>query len=396
MLVLNRKEECCGCSACMSVCPKHCIEMKDDVEGFKYPLIDESRCCKCNRCEQVCPIIHGNKEIKKEQKAFLAQNKDEIIRLQSTSGGVFSALATSIIEEGGVVFGASMDDSYVVNHVCVSSENDLVKFRNSKYVQSNINNCFIQAKEYLNNGVKVLFSGTPCQIEGLKNYLKVESANLYCVDVVCRAVPSPLVLKKYVDWHFNKFDGQIASLRFRDKKKYGYRFTQMEVVYKEPNIDTYYAGKESDPYLRAFFENYCDRPSCHECNFRKQYRVSDITLWDAQDCGKICKKLDDNKGTSKVLIHSKQGNQLWKKAESKMIYYELLPDIVVDGVFEMKSSIAPNTRRGEFMDALNMFEGNELFDNFFPNSRIILFKKNAKVFLSKMGIYNVVKRLVKR
>lgn len=254
MIKINRKEECCGCTACKSICPVDAIEMKEDEEGFLYPYIDEKLCIHCNACEKACPMLNVEKEEKVKQKAYIVNNKNTKIRLESTSGGAFTAIAEYVIEKKGIVFGAAFNEDLEVEHIAINNKEELKRFRGSKYVQSDMNDTFTQVKKYLEQGTIVCFSGTPCQVEGLKKFLPKEYSNLITVDVVCRAVPSPKLYRLYKQYMKKKMKSdEIEDIIFRDKSVYGYRYTTMTVKTK---YKIYHNGVESDPYLRAFFNNF--------------------------------------------------------------------------------------------------------------------------------------------
>lgn len=199
MINIKEKHNCCGCSACVQVCPKQCISMSADNEGFLYPQIDTAICIDCGLCEKVCPVINQN-EPREPLAVYAANNNNEDIRLKSSSGGIFTLLAEQIISEGGVVFGARFNENWEVVHDYTEAIEGLEPFRGSKYVQSIIGDNFIKAKQFLTDGRKVLFSGTPCQIAGLKKFLRKEYENLLTVEVVCHGVPSPMVWRDYLDY----------------------------------------------------------------------------------------------------------------------------------------------------------------------------------------------------
>ena len=196
MIEIEKKELCCGCSACVQKCPRRCISLKQDDEGFWYPHVDVQNCVNCGLCERVCPFI-GENASREPLKCLAAYNADEEERLNSSSGGIFSLLARYVLNRKGVVFGATFDDSFVVKHIYIESESELYKLRGSKYVQSDINGMFAVAEKFLKDDRMVLFSGTPCQIRGLKKFLGKDYKKLMSVDVACHGVPSPAVLKKY-------------------------------------------------------------------------------------------------------------------------------------------------------------------------------------------------------
>ena len=220
LIKIAKKEKCCGCTACAAICPKNCIEMKEDREGFRYPCVDEDKCVECGACEKVCSILNEIKEEKKEQEGYIIQNKDQKVLKESTAGGAFTAIAQYVLKKNGVVFGVELSKDLQARHIYVENEQELYRFRNSKYMQSVMDEkgeTQRRVKEFLNEDRYVCFSGTPCQIEGLKKYLKKDYPKLITVDVVCRAVPSPMIFRKYVEYQENKMKQKISLVRFRDK-----------------------------------------------------------------------------------------------------------------------------------------------------------------------------------
>ena len=198
MIQILDKSQCCGCTACVSICPKQCITMREDEEGFLYPVVDSSHCIDCNLCKKVCPELYP-KEMREPLHVYAAKHKNEQVRLASSSGGIFTLLAEKIIDEGGVVFGVRFNNNWDVVHDYTETMEGLAVFRGSKYVQSYMGDCYLKAKSFLEQGRKVMFTGTPCQIAGLKNFLRKDYDNLLTVDVVCHGVPSPKVWQVYLD-----------------------------------------------------------------------------------------------------------------------------------------------------------------------------------------------------
>lgn len=312
--------------------------MKADEEGFLYPNVNKDLCINCGLCEKVCPIINKAEEKVFEQEGYLVQNKDGKIRKESTSGGAFSAIAKYILDRKGVVFGVQYDENLNVGHSYVENESDLNLYRNSKYVQSKIGETFKQAKNFLDEDRWVCFSGTACQIEGLKKYLRKDYNKLITVDVVCRAVPSPLLWKKYVEYQKNKYGNDIKNILFRDKSFYGYNHSQISIqLYNGKKI--YHNGLESDPMLRAMFSNICHRPSCYDnCIFKKIYRVSDFTIWDCFVVNSFTKHLD-NKGTTRVLIHTEKGINIFNAIKNKINYEKIDVETLIKDVKEIDTSV---------------------------------------------------------
>ena len=203
MISIKDKKKCCGCSACVQRCPKQCINFREDNEGFRYPYIDTDKCINCGLCEKVCPIINQYNE-KVPTKVYAAINTNEKIRMQSSSGGIFTYIATKVIEEKGVVFGARFDKNWEVKHDFTENIEGLSAFRGSKYMQSRIEDNYLKVEKFLKDGRKVLFSGTPCQIAGLKRYLKKNYENLLTIDIICHGVPSPKIWRLYLNEIYKK------------------------------------------------------------------------------------------------------------------------------------------------------------------------------------------------
>ena len=386
---IKDKKLCCGCAACYSICPKNAIIMTEDEEGFQYPKVDKEKCINCGLCKKVCPILNVKKELKQKQDGYIVSNKNNIILNQSTSGGAFSPIANYIISNGGYVFGAAFDNQFDVNHQCINNKKDLLKFRNSKYVQSNIGNTFKIAKKLLDDGKMVCYSGTPCQIEGLKKFLKKDYNNLILVDVVCRAVPSPGIWKKYKEMLRKKY-GEISQIVFRDKKL-GYQYSTMMVKFKNGKIIR--NGIESDPWLRMFFSGMIIRPSCSNCKFRKKYRESDFTIWDCFNVADLSNKFDEKKGATRILIHTMKGKKIFDKIKDNYHYEQVKVDKLILGLTELKKSPKENLNKKKFYKCYSN-NGIELaIKKFFPFSPNIILKKNIRLFLNKIGLDIYVKKL---
>lgn len=389
-IYIDNKSNCCGCSACANKCPKQAILMKEDCEGFMYPVVDQTKCINCHLCEKVCPIINRKKEVTKPQNGYLIRNNDEQVLKESTSGGAFSALAEVIIEQGGVVFGATFDDNYDVHHVAIDKKEDIYKFRNSKYVQSSLEDNFIKCKKYLEESRKVLFSGTPCQIEGLLCFLGKKYDNLYLVDVVCRSVPSRLVWRKYREMRISQ-NSNLKPVGFRDKTRYGYEYSQMRF----DDDKKHYSGVESDQYLRAFFSDISVRPSCYNCKFKKRFRNSDLTIWDCFPIQKFDKAFDDNKGVTRCVTHSGKGIALVEAINSKCQIKQIDTEKLLADVREMQFSVKENPNRKKFFKDVSIMNGESLFNKWFPINAKIKLKRFGRNFLEKIGVYRSVKRFVK-
>lgn len=314
MINITDKHKCCGCTACISVCPKGYISMSEDKEGFLYPVVDSVKCIDCGLCEKVCPVLHPLKN-EAEPLVYAAINNDESIRMQSSSGGIFTLLAEYVIENGGVVFGACFDRDWNVVHDYTETKEGLVRFRGSKYVQSNVGNSFSQVKIFLDAGREVLFSGTPCQVAGLKNYLRKPYPNLLTVDLVCHGVPSPDVWRKYLQetvckaYRIKKNKSAvnicdyISDIKFRAKDK-GWKKYSFKIEYKDGRIEInpFY----ENPYMNIFLSNLSLRPSCYVCPAKLNNVQSDITLADFWGVNKIDPNIDDDKGCGLLFLNNKE------------------------------------------------------------------------------------------
>ena len=317
-VVLASSEACTGCSACVSICPKDCIRMVEDREGFLQPKIDRKKCIECHKCEKTCPILNPlTIPADFETKAFAAINKDEEVRMRSSSGGVFYALAKWTIDRGGVVFGARFDQDWEVMHDYAETMNDIISFMGSKYVQSRIGDSYNRAKTFLEEGRWVLFSGTPCQLGGLRAFLGKEYEKLFQVDVICHGVPSPAVWRSYLREAFGK--EKILSVSFRDKKE---GWLSFQCVTTTTIIKEFREHQMENPFFRGFLKNVYLRKSCYNCQFRTYRRKSDITLADYWGVDRLCPEMFDDKGTSVVFAHTAKGKTVLTELGNEV---ELLP-----------------------------------------------------------------------
>lgn len=392
MISIKDKKQCCGCFACSNACPKQCIRMEEDAEGFRYPSVNIDACINCGLCEKVCPVQNvGAVNESFVQKAFVVQNKDRQVLRESTSGGAFSAIAKWILAQGGVVFGVHLNDTFVAEHCFVEKYEDLAQFRNSKYVQSYVGDAYKQVKAFLGQGRKVLFSGTGCQLEGLFNYLRKPYDNLYAVDVICRATPSPLVLRKYLE--MQKSRGlEINGVKFRDKY-HGYKYSSVSLSTK--NDKDYHEGIDTDVYLRAFFSGMSIRPSCTECKFRRIHRRTDMTIWDCFTVDEFSKELDNDKGATRIITHSNRAEKILSDLQSELKIVEVDFDKAIAGVHELVDGPKMHPRRTEFFADLNSLPAQETFEKWFPLTIRHRLEKQARLWSNRLGIYKIMKKTFK-
>lgn len=386
MIDIKEKKDCCGCGACVQRCPKSCISMREDNEGFLYPEVNKEICIDCGLCEKVCPVINQSEE-RKPMAVYAAKHKDERIRLASSSGGVFTAIAESVIDEGGVVFGARFDKNWSVIHGYTETKEGLAAFRGSKYVQSRIGESYKDTEAFLKTGRKVLFSGTPCQIAGLKRFLRKEYDNLLTVDFICHGVPSPGVWREYLKEETARQCGgknsvlshpkdklgdvRIENISFRDKrlgwKKFSFALTlsttngsgaKNTVLLSEP--------LNKNIFLRGFLADLYLRPSCHACPAKKFKSGSDVTIGDFWGVQNVMPEIDDNLGCSIVYMNNR--NKYINNLKDKIVY-----KIVVNGYtqYSLEYSISKNFVRFLFflfsiklMFRVKIFAGLIMFQRF--------------------------------
>lgn len=388
----TNKKHCCGCTACESVCHKKCISMQTDNEGFKYPVVDKTKCVNCRLCEKVCPILNKTHNVFPNT-AYVVRNKNSEIVRSSTSGGAVTAFSKEIINNGGIVFGGAFDGNFYVKHTYAETESELSKFRSSKYVQSDMGTTFTEVKQQLDNGKFVMFTGTPCQVEGLQNYLRKPYDNLFTIDFVCRAVPSPLVWEKYREFMEKKFGSEITYANFREKT-YGYHSANL--TFRFANGKKSIENTNTDYMLKSFFKGICSRPSCYDCKFREPGRVSDLTVFDCWNITRYVNGLaDDDKGYTAVIIQSTKGAKLFEKAKHNLIVYPADPKLLLenDGHMAMENPKYHKNRKEYFEMLNNGYNIEQVVKKYIPIkiSRKIFGKFRG--FFYKTGILRFLKKL---
>lgn len=350
---MKNKQDCCGCAACVQVCPNSCITMRQDREGFWYPETDYVRCINCGLCQRVCPMAGGSYTQKALLPAdgcvWIAYCTDEMIRENSSSGGVFSVLAEAILDAGGVVFGCAFDEDFSVHHIAITSKEEIAQLRGSKYVQSRIENTYTEAEEYLRQGRYVLYTGTACQIAGLKAYLRKDYDTLLTTDVLCHGVPSPAVWKHYLQELQNQKHTKISGISFRDKRN-GWRKYSLRIRF-ENGIDQVKPTGD-DPYMKLFLSNICLRPSCYHCHFKGTERLSDLTIGDAWGIDHHSPEMDDNRGASTVWLHTAKGSRFWNTVSSRFCVKSIPLDVAIPPNADARKSVSPHKNRTVFFKML--------------------------------------------
>ncbi len=306
MVHITQKAQCCGCTACSSICPKNCINMVADGEGFAYPQVDAARCVDCHLCERACPLLHRPPQ-HELLGVYGAKNRDRAVRRASSSGGVFSLLAQEILGAGGTVFGAAFDENFQVYHRAVQSVDELALLRGSKYVQSDLRATFREVRALLRSGRPVLYSGTPCQIAGLHGFVPGRPPGLYTVDCLCHGIPSPRVYKQRLAEIAAEAGGAVTEVRFRDK---GRGWKHGETLFLAAG-QVFGASKRRESYMRLFLNNLSIRPCCGDCAFNNKRSLADITIGDYWGVDQQFPEFDDDLGVTLVFINTEKGRGLF-------------------------------------------------------------------------------------
>jgi len=317
MKLYTDKGKCCGCTACKAVCPKKAIHMQEDEEGFEYPRYHLSLCTNCGLCRKICPMKNDYQQQKELEQplVYAVKHKNEKVRWNSRSGGVFTAISDYILEKKGVIYGCALDRHFMAAHMEAHTKAERDRFRGSKYVQSRMGDVFTEVKRNLQEGRYVLFTGTSCQIAGLKNYLAIgcNCEKLLLADIVCYGVPSPRIWREYLDYIERKYKGKVTRVEFRNKKKYGWA-SHVETI----SID----GKEHDSkrYSNLFLNGHLMRPSCYSCPYKSMKHPGDITLADYWGIEAAMPEFSDDIGISLLLINNEKGKQIFDQVADRVEY----------------------------------------------------------------------------
>lgn len=370
MIEIENITDCCGCQACGDICHAEAISFHSDHEGFWYPEVDRNKCTDCHLCEKICPVLnidalkHHNKSA---PKVFGGYNKDIVIRFDSTSGGVFSLLAQAMYKQKGYVSGAIYTDDFKVVNFISDDKKDLRRLRSSKYVQSNAEGLFKRIKSLLESGEKVLACGSPCQMAALRSFLRKDYENLIIVDFLCRATNSPKVFEKYKESLEARYGSKIVAIKDKNKD-HGWHSLARKVTFE--NGQVYYGEGHEDDYRRGYHANVFERPSCYECKFKGIPRISDITLGDFWGIGSVDPSLEQNLGTSLVMINSGKGEKYFDIIRDKLVMKEFSLDDIVPGnstaIMGGKLPYPAGIDRNEFFKSLDEMPFDECAAKFFP------------------------------
>lgn len=378
-----KPNECTACAACVNICPKKCIKMEPNEEGFEYPKIDKEECIQCGLCEKVCPILNQQKleGYTTKPKIYAAWTLDEEIRYHSTSGGVFSELAKEILAQNGLVCGAKYNEKNMIEHTMIDKYEDLVKIRQSKYAQSSIGKIYVTIKEMLEKDKTVLFCGTPCECAGLSNFLQKNYDKLYLCDFVCRGSNSPKVYSKFLEFLEKKYKSKVKKVWFKNKT-YGWNRFSTKIEFE--NGKEYLKDRYTDLYMRGYIEeNLYMRLCCSECKFKGLPRKADITLADFWGIKLKDKEKDIENGTSLVMIHSEKGRQLFEKIKPHLFYEEKTLEEAIEKNTSIIKVNKKSEHRDEFMKQIDKVRIDRLIKKYCKNNKIKRLKVTIKSILKK-------------
>ena len=382
-------QNCSSCAACANVCARNAISMQLDAEGFYRPVIDAGKCVECGACERACP---WNKPVENPNvanvspKTVAAYAKDEPVRLLSSSGGIFSVLAERILDDGGIVIGVAQTAPTHFEHIVVDNKADLAKLRGSKYVQADVGLVYREVRGLLKAGRKVLFSGTPCQVAGLYAVLgnAAASADLITVDIVCHGTPSVKVFEKYVHEMEKTDDSALDGINFRDKSEGWSGYALLHRFRSGKSVSVHHGRSK---YMRLFLSRICQNDSCAECRYRKLPRIADITLGDYWGISRYHPEMNDNKGTSVVLLNTTPGSMLFESVADKVAQCDSKVEYAIAGNPCIVRSSTPHPKRSEFFANLDKYTLDQLIKMYCPFSSPL-----KRMYIRMRGLLGRIKR----
>lgn len=371
------KNLCTGCTACMNICPKGAISFEIENDGFKYPVIDQDKCIDCGLCKRTCPVLN-TKENESINKCYVGYNKDSNERLNASSGSIFSLLANYILDNKGIVVGAAFDENNHLKHIAVEKKKDLDPLRKSKYLQSDLDNIFKYIKEQIKNR-KVLFVGTPCQVAGIKSFIK-NNDNLITVDLFCHGAPSPKLFEKYVKELESINNDKLVNYDFRDNST-GWDTYSNKATFKNKEIIT---DRKNNEYMKLFLSDIALRESCYNCNFKLGNKYSDITLGDFWGIKNHYPEMYNKEGVSAIIINTELGNEIFNNIKENLEYKNCDIDKIISGNPSLINSSKRPIKRDEFFNELDNTNINNLTKKY--QKKVSLIRK----------IKNKIKKIIKR
>lgn len=368
---------CCGCTACASACPRDAISMVLDSEGFAYPRINAQACVSCGLCEKACPILFPPKCPEKYEYCAVTQSSREDVLDSCTSGGFIDAVYQYVLQDlGGYAAGVAFGEDFVPTHMIADSYEKAAAFRNSKYAQSSLDGVFRGIRTLLKKGANVLFVGTPCQTAGLKAFLAKDWDNLITVDLVCRSIPSQKLWKEYLRWQEGRFRSKVKRVSFR-RKTYGYHSGALEMEFENGRI--YRGSNRVDYFMKSFHHDICSRPSCYSCSFKTKHRCSDFTVFDSWQPQMVAAESmeDNNLGYSNVLVHTPKGKEILHRIkDQKILPADPEKMFLYAGGMESKSISYPKVR-----------------ETFYRDLNQLGFEKTVKKYIAVSALDHLIERM---
>lgn len=395
MIQITNKVDCCGCNACGDICSHDAISFVTDIEGFWYPVVNKEKCVDCGLCEKVCPIINV-KVLKKndlpQSICYAAEHKNLEVVFDSTSGGLFSALADIVYRDKGYVGGAVFNDDFSVRHYISNDKNDLLRLRSSKYLQSNLEGFYREVRSLLKAGEKVLVCGTPCQMAALRAFLRMDYENLIIVDFICLGINSPKVWRKYLDSFEERYGHKVVYCKAKSKE-YGWRNLTQKVILD--NGKEYYETGSQSNFTKGYLQTHVyARPSCYDCKFKGYPRMADITLADFWKIEEIGKTLDKNLGTSLVMVNSEKGRLFFERVKSRINYHEVPFASIELGNRALKNSMPPpSVDRKQFFEDLDRMTFLQIAEKYIQNSRLTWKGQIRRCLKIPLSLYRLLRIL---
>lgn len=394
----GNKADCMGCEACGQICFRGAISFPEDVEGFRYPQVDKEKCVNCGLCEKVCPITSMPNRYTDNKAAYGGYHLDDKIKDESTSGGAFSAIVETWCDENYVIFGAETR-GLEVYHSFITDKAELGKFRKSKYTQSHMGDSYKEVRDFLKQGKKVVFSGTPCQVAGLRSFLgKVDQSNLLTIEVICEGVPTPHYIRRFSEYIKDKYGDYISSIdyRYKDNRKWDFQVMLLNVESSSNPHRNLKLKRDRwfNPFWSIWLNHLMSRPSCYECKFANTSRVADVSLGDLWGVHLYCPELyGRNGGSSLIVCNTEKGKEALRLAQTKMYGHELRFEDALKYQSPMRKTISMNEKRSEFMSDVLSMDYKSLTKKWAKKPTLkLLFQKYVWGNRQKVWLWDIIKK----
>ena len=365
MEMICNKKECTGCTACLNACPRKAISMIEDKCGFLHPTIDQTKCVNCGICHSICPVLNKKENIS-VNKCYVGYAKENKYKENSSSGGIFPIIAEKILDSNGIVIGATFDENNKLIHQAITKKDELIKLKGSKYLQSSLNNIFQFIKENIEEK-RILFVGTPCQVAGLKSFLRKEYDNLITIDLFCHGVPSPKLFSKYVKELEQKYNERLINYNFRDKST-GWDTYSNKATFKDTEFKELQSNND---YMKLFLHDVALRESCYNCNFKLGNKYSDITLGDFWGVSNFYPNMYDKEGVSAIIVNTNKGLKIFNSISNELTYQNCKLEEILSGNPSLKKSSTNINQRIKFFKDIDKMSIGKLSKKYTTNGSII-------------------------